>query len=65
MSGLRLISFGFDSFKSEVTGGLVSTLRFGSKVCVWFSENKNIWVLSFVFGGLKFGFGFSVWGLKI
>ena len=65
MSGLRLISFGFDCFKSEVTGGLVSTLRFGSKVCVWFSENKNIWVLSFVFGGLNSGFGFSVWGSKI
>ena len=65
MLGLRLISFGFDSFKSDVTGGLVSTLRFGSEVCVWFSENMNIWVLSFVFRGLKFGFGFSVWGLKI
>ena len=62
MSGLRLISFGFDSFKSEVTGGLVSTLRFGSKVCVWFSQNKNIWVLSFVFcvWGQKSGFGFNV-----
>ena len=34
--GLRLNSFGFDSFESEVVGGLVSTLRFGSEVCVWF-----------------------------
>ena len=33
---MRLISFGFDSFESEVGGGLVSTLRFGSEVCVWF-----------------------------
>ena len=65
MSGLRLILFGFDSLKFEVISGLVSTLRFGSKVCVWFLENKNIWVLSFVFGGLKSGFGFSVWGSKI
>ena len=30
-----------------------------------FSENKKIWVLSFVFGGQKFGFGFSIWGPKI
>ena len=30
-----------------------------------FSENKKIWVLSFVFGGRKSGFGFSIWGPKI
>ena len=61
MSGLRLISFGFDSFKFEVPGGLVSTLRFGSEVCVWFlGKNKKIWVLSFMFGGQKSGFDFCV-----
>ena len=58
---MRLISFGFDSFESEVEGGLVSTLRFGSEVCVWFLiMYKKIWVLSFEFGGRKFGFDFCV-----
>ena len=42
-----MISFGFDSFESVVGGGLVSTLRFGSEVCVWFLiKYKKIWVLS-------------------
>ena len=36
---MKLISFGFDSFESEVEGGLVSTLTFGSEVCVCFSES--------------------------
>ena len=36
VSSLRLISFGFDSFESEVASGLVLTLRFGSEVCDWF-----------------------------
>ena len=58
---MRLISFGFDSFESKVEGGLVSTLRFGSEVCVWFLiKYKKIWVLSFEFGGQKFGFDFCV-----
>ena len=61
ISCLRLTSFGFDSFESEVGGGLVSTLRFGSEVCVWFLRKyKKIWVLSFMFGGQKFGFDFCV-----
>ena len=50
-----------DSFESEVGGGLVSTLRFGSEVCVWFLKKyKKIWVLSFEFGGRKSGFDFCV-----
>ena len=58
---MRLISFGFDSFKSEVGRGLVLTLRFESEVCVWFLRKyKKIWVLSFMFGGQKFGFDFCV-----
>ena len=58
---MRLISFGFDSFESEVGGGLVSTLRFGYEVCVWFLRKyKKIWVLSFEFGGRKSGFDFCV-----
>ena len=58
---MRLISFRFDSFESEVGGGLVSILRFGSEVCVWFLiKDKKIWVLSFEFGGRKFGFDFCV-----
>ena len=61
ISSLRLISFGFDSFESEVGGGLVSTLRFGSKVCVWFLRNyKKIWVLRFMFGGQQSRFEFCV-----
>ena len=56
-----MISFGFDSFESEVGGGLVSTLRFRSKVCVCFLRKyKKIWVLSFEFGGRKSGFDFCV-----
>ena len=62
---MRLISFGFDSFKFKVGGGLVLALRFGSEVCVWFLiKYKKIWVLSFVFRGRKSRFEFSVWGLK-
>ena len=38
--GLRLILFGFDSFKSEVASGLVLALRFGFEVCVW---GPKIW----------------------
>ena len=38
----------------------------GSEVCVWFLKKyKKIWVLSFEFGGRKFGFEFSVWETKI
>ena len=63
--GPRFISFGFDSFESEVGGGLVSALRFGSEFCVWFLRKyKKIWVLSFMFRGRKSGFEFSVWGAK-
>ena len=36
LAGLRLIPFGFDSFKSEVASGLVLALRFGFEVSVWF-----------------------------
>ena len=65
---LRLISFRLgllsgevDSFESEVGGGLVSTLWFGSEICVWFLRKyKKIWVLSSEFGGRKFGFDFCV-----
>ena len=61
LSSLRLISFGFYSFEFEVGGGLVSALRFGSEVCVWFLRKyKKIWVLSFVFKGRKSGFDFCV-----
>ena len=63
---MRLISFGFDSFEPEVGGGLVSTLRFRSEVCVWFLRKyKKIWVLSFEFGGRKSRFEFSVWVPKM
>ena len=63
---MRLISFGFDSFKSKIGGDLISALRFGYEVCVWFLRKyKKIWVLSFVFRGRKSGFEFSVWGPKI
>ena len=56
-----MISFGFDSFESEVGGGLVSILRFGSEVCVWFLiKYKKISALSFEFGGQKSGFDFCV-----
>ena len=48
---MKLISFGFDSFESEVEGGLVSTLTFGSEVCVWFLRKyKKIWVLNLSLG---------------
>ena len=44
--------FRFYSFEFEVGGGLVSALRFGSEVCVWFLRKyKKIRVLTFVFGG--------------
>ena len=47
LAGLRLILFGFDSFKFEVASGLVLPLRFGFEVCVWFLRKyKKIWVLS-------------------
>ena len=36
LAGLRLISFGFDSFESEVASSLVLALRFGFEVSVWF-----------------------------
>ena len=36
LAGLRLILFGFDSFKSEAASGLVLALRFGFEVSVWF-----------------------------
>ena len=56
-----MISFGFDSFEFKVGGGLVSTLRFGFEVCVWFLiKYKKILVLSFEFGGRKSGFDFCV-----
>ena len=56
-----MISFGFDSFESEVGGGLVSTLRFGFEVCVRFLKKyKKIWVLSFELGGRKSRFDFCV-----
>ena len=58
---MRLISFGFDSFEPEVGGGLVSTLRFGSEVCVWFLKKyEKIWVLSLEFGGRKSRLEFCV-----
>ena len=54
---MRLISFGFDSFKSKIGGDLISALRFGYEVCVWFLKKyKKIWVLSFGFGDQKSGF---------
>ena len=63
-----MISFGFDSFEFEVGGGLVSTLRFGSEVCVWFLiKYKKIWVLSLEAENLDLIFVFDVlvvWGLK-
>ena len=62
---MRLISFGFDSFKFKVGGGLVLALRFRSEVCVWFLiKYKKTWVLSFVFKGRKSRFEFSAWGPK-
>ena len=66
-----MISFGFDSFESEVGGGLVSTLRFGSEVCVWFLiKYKKIWVLNLSLGAeiqnLIFVFDvLVVWGFEI
>ena len=40
-------------------------MSLGSEVCVWFLKKyKKIWVLSFEFGGRKFGFEFSVWRRK-
>ena len=68
---MKLISFGFDSFESKVEGGLVSTLTFGSKVCVWFLRKyKKIWVLNFSLGAenLNLIFVFDVlvvWGFEI
>ena len=66
---MRLISFGFDSFESEVGGGLVSTLRFGFEVCVWFLRKyKKIWVLSLGAENLDLIFVFDVlvvWGFEI
>ena len=68
---MRLISFGFDSFEPEVGGGLVSTLTFGSEVCVWFLRKyKKIWVLNFSLGAenLNLIFVFDVlvvWGFEI
>ena len=35
-TNLRLIPFGFDSFKYEVASGLVLAPRFGFEVSVWF-----------------------------
>ena len=68
--GPRFILFRFDSFESEVGGGLVSALRFGSEFCVWFLRKyKKIWVLSLgaenlglnlVFEGRKSGLEFCV-----
>ena len=63
-----MISFGFDSFESKVGGGLVSTLRFGSEVCVWFLRKyKKIWVLSLGAENLDLIFVFDVlvvWGFE-
>ena len=65
---MRLISFGFDSFESEVGGSLVSTLRFGFEVCVWFLiKYKKIWVLSLGAENLDLIFVFDVlvvWGFE-
>ena len=65
---MRLISFGFDSFESEVGGSLVSTLRFGFEVCVWFLRKyKKIWVLSLGAENLDLIFVFDVlvvWGFE-
>ena len=60
MVGLRLIPFEFDSIEFEVASGLILALRFGFEVLFGFSKNKKIWVLSFVFGGRKYGFDFCV-----
>ena len=68
---MKLISFGFDSFESKVEGGLVSTLTFGSEVCVWFLRKyKKIWVLNLSLGveNLNLIFVFDVlvvWGFEI
>ena len=66
-----MILFGFDSFESEVEGGLVSTLTFGYEVCVWFLRKyKKIWVLNLSLGAenLNLIFVFNVlvaWGFEI